>query len=64
MIYPCIFNDRISKGGNAVTYIRLSVRSFPLVWTDWLLTLNFRMWVGYGHSWQGIEAHVKVMESG
>jgi len=58
-----MFIDRISEAGNAIPSVRpsvcfsvhLSIHLFPLCRTDWPLTLNFCMWVGYDRSSQGIE---------
>ena len=43
--------NRIGEGGNAI----VSVRLFPPYLRNKPLTLNFCMWVGHGHSSQGIE---------
>ena len=53
-----LVTDRIRMGGNAITSIRLSVHCFHSIFgTDWRSILYFCLWVGHGHSSQGMEGY-------
>jgi len=49
------FTDRIRESGNAIVSVWLSVRFHSTFGTDWLLTSNVSVWLGHGHSSQGID---------
>jgi len=55
-----IVADRVSTTGTAITYVRPSVRLFPLFLTEWLLTLTYYMCVGHDHSCHGLKVSVRV----
>jgi len=65
-----LVTDRISVGGNALTFVRpslcQSVCFHSIFGTDGPLILKFCMWVGHDHSSQGIEGQgqVKVIGQG